>query len=188
MFGSLFRKRKKTGPASGSLSDSIKDGRVGDVFTVTGLSLEYEDSYFIIEKMNRYEGYSGESYELLGVDGDKRLWVQWSDAGGLFVAVTVDDRPMGLKQLSLTEENLVSMDEEHSVDNYVTYEGTRHYYRNSGEAVYYEDNLGAGVGFYLWEFTSEDGKLPSVTKWEGQPFQAYVSEVVSPDSVTLYKR
>ena len=44
-----------------------------------------------------------------------------------------------------------------------------------------------GAGFYLWEFAGEDKAL-SIDKWEGAPFQAYMSEVLSPDSFTVYKR
>ena len=63
----MFGKRKRAGiSGSSSVSDSIGDGQLGDVFTVTGLSVEYEDSYFIIEKLNRYEGYSGTYSEFLG--------------------------------------------------------------------------------------------------------------------------
>ena len=48
MFGSLFRKRKKRPSAPESVGDSIREARNGDVFTITGLSMEYEDSYFIV--------------------------------------------------------------------------------------------------------------------------------------------
>ena len=81
------------------------------------------------------------------------------------------------------------MDEEHSIDNYITYEGTRLQYRNSSEAAYFEDNKGDGEGFYLWEFAgADDGKVVAVAKYEEMPFQVYVSEVVPADSITLYKR
>ena len=191
MVGSLFRGRKKkpSGLAASSPIDSIKEAGVGDVFTITGLSIEYEDSYLIIEKMNRYASSSGEWHELLGVDGEKRLWVQWSDGGGLFVTATGDNRPVGLKQLGITRDKLIRMDEEHSLDNFLTYDGTRYNYRNSGEAFYFQDNLGEGEGYYLWEFEGEDGsKMLTVDKWEGTPFQVYVSDVVSPDNITVYKR
>ena len=189
MVGRLFgkRKRRPSGASSESLGDSVRDARVGDVFTYPGPSLEYEDSYFIVEKMNRYEGYAGKSYELLGVDGDKRLWVQWSDEGGLFASVMPDEEPMGLAQLGIGDDQLVRMDEEHSIDNSVTYEGSQCYYKNSGETYYFQDNAGDGEGFYLWEFTA-DGRVVSVVKWEGLPFQVYVSDVVSPDSISVYKR
>lgn len=189
MFGALFRRQKKkpSTTASSSLGDSIKEASVGDVFTVTGLSMEYDESYFIIEKMNRYESSSGGWHELLGVDGDNRLWVQWSDQGGLFVTANAEGRPMGLSQLGVTEDELIRMDEEQSIDRYITCEGTQYYYRSSGEAFFFQDGRGEGEGYYLWEFVAED-KVLAIDKWEGMPFQGYVSDVVSPDDIALYKR
>lgn len=189
MFGSLFRKRKKRAPTpeAGSLGDSVKDARVGDVFTITGLSVEYDDSYFIVEKLNRYESASGEWHEILGADGEKKLWVQWSGDGGLFVTANADAKPLSLNQVGVTEDELIRMDDEHSIDNHIDYEGVRFSYRNSSEAAYYQDNRGEGEGYYLWEFTGEE-KVLSIDKWEGMPFQAFVSDVVSPESITVYKR
>ena len=189
MFKSLFGGRKKRPPESSTLVDSIKDARGGDVFTVSGLSIEYEESYFIIEKLNRYESSVGQWHEALGADGENKLWLQWSDHGGLHMSVMPDGRPMGLSRLGLDEEQLHRMDEEESIDNSFTYEGTRYYYQFSGEAQYYQDDRGPGEGFYLWEFAGEDDRqLISVNKWEGVPIQGYLSEVVSPGSVTVYKR
>ena len=188
MFGNLFGKRKRAGTRdSRSVSDSIGDGQLGDVFTVTGLSIEYEDSYFIIEKLNRYEGYSGTYSEFLGVDVNKKLWVQSSVKGQNYVTVTVDGRSLGLSKLNVSEEDIVRIDEEHSIENYVTYEGKRYHYRNSGEMIYYENNGESGIGFYTWEFTEEDGMIPSIVKWEGLPFEVYISQVVSAEDVVLYK-
>ena len=48
MFKSLFGKKKPKRDAAPAI-ETIRDARVGDVFTVTGLELEFEDSYFIIE-------------------------------------------------------------------------------------------------------------------------------------------
>ena len=187
MLDSLFGRRKKKPPASSSLGETIKDAGVGDVFTVTGLSLDYEESYFIVAKKNRYESFSGRSYELLGVDGDHRLWVHWSDEGGLFVSAMAERKPTGLEGVGLTEDDLVRMDDQHSIDNSVTHEGVQFHYKNSGEAFLYQDNGPDGEGFYLWEFAGDD-KMLSIDKYEGMPFQGFVSDVVPPDSVTVYKR
>ena len=80
------------------------------------------------------------------------------------------------------------MDEEHSLDNTVTYEGATYQYENSGEVFYFEDRSGDGAGFYLWEFASEEpSKIVSVVKWEGSPFEVYPSDVLPIDSVSLYR-
>ena len=57
------------------------------------------------------------------------------------------------------------------------------------QASYFEDDMGEGAGFYLWEFASDDGaRILSVVKWDDMPFQIYISEVVSADRLSVYKR
>ena len=187
MFGKLFQKREKR--PTGSQDETIGSASVGDVFTVSGFGLEYEESYFIIEKKNRYAGSSAEWFEVLGVDDDKRLWVEWSGAGDRSVSVRADARPVGLDSVGVTTDELIRMDEKHSIDSYIDSQGTRYQYENSGEASYFEDDMGEGAGFYLWEFASDDGaRILSVVKWDDMPFQIYISEVVSADRLSVYKR
>ena len=191
MFRSLFGKKKRRPSAedSSTLTESIRDARPGDVLTVTGLELDYEDAYFIVEEMNRYESSAGSWTELLGVDGDKRLWLNWSDEGGLFVTAMPDGKPAGIEQAGLTRDELVRIDEAQSVDTSITYEGERYYFRHSGEALYFRGNERREEAFYVWDFTSEDGdKVLSIAKWEGMPFQVFASDVVPPESVTVYKQ
>ena len=191
MFRSLFGRKTKSRPSPSrnlSLSDSIKDARTGDVFTIQGLSLEYDDVYFFIEKIDRYENASGVWYEITGADGDNQVWVEWSQGDKLFVTATDNRRPVGLSSIGLTEEELIRLDEENSIDNFIDVEDERYFYRASSEAIYFKDNGGQGDGFYLWDFISEDERrVLSVTKWEGLPFESFFSEVISPDNVTLYK-
>ena len=184
----LFGKKRKSSKSE-SDSDSISGAAVGDVFTVTDLSIEYEDSYFVIEKLNRYQSDWGEWYEILGVDGDKRLWVYWSGPRGANVSIMEDERPLGLTTLGLDEEALVQIDEAQSIDSSVEIDGLAYYYSNSSEAFLYEDNTGKGRGFYVWDFASEDGhSLLSIDKWEGMPFQGHFVEAVASERVSLYKR
>ena len=96
---------------------------------------------------------------------------------------------MGLTSLNLTENDLARLDDERSIDNSVTYDGRQYLYKNSYEAFYFQDSKGQGEGFYLWEFASEDeSSMLSIVKWENTPFQAFASEIVSPDSVVVTKR
>lgn len=188
MVGKLFRRKKRPSAVPDS-GETIDDARPGDVFTISGLSLDLDDSYFIIEKLNRYESAFGSWKEVLGVDGENRVWVQWSSAGGLYVTAAPERRPVGLAQLGVTEAELIRLDEEESIDNHITYDGTRYFYRNSGEALLFEDDGQQGEGFYVWDFSAEDDSgVLSVIKWEGRPFEADVSDVMTPDSITMYKR
>lgn len=189
MFGSLFRRKKQLPKSKSGLGETIVDARVGDVITVSGLRAEYEDSYLIVEKFNRYESSVGGWRELLCVDGDKRIWIQWSDHGGLYVTVNPDQRPSGLSQLGIDVDKLMRIDEEQSLDNHVTYENVRYQYRNSYEAFYHENDTGEGQGFLLFDMVSGDGlKVLSIVKFEEAPFEVQVGEVVSSESITVYKQ
>lgn len=191
MFRSLFGRKTKNRPSTSedlSLSDSIKDAKAGDVFTIQGLSLEYDDIYFFIEKIDRYETPAGGWYEITGADGDNHVWVEWSPGDELFITATDDRSAVGISNLGITEDDLVRLDEENSIDNFIDVDDERYFYRTSSEAFYFKDNRGQGDGFYLWDFMSEDERrVLSITKWEGLPFESFFSEVISPDNVTLYK-
>ena len=169
--------------------ETIRSAKVGDVFTVSGLSIEHDDSYFLIEKRNRYESTVGDWLEVLGAEGDTKLWLEWAASDAQTVSVRPDGRPTGLGQAGISEDLLVTLDEEHSIDNAITYEEATYRYENSGEVYYYEGGRGEGVGFYMWEFVSDEAsKVLSVVKWEGSPFEVYVSEVLPFDSVSVYRR
>ena len=189
MLGSLFGRKKKKPPVDASASENIRDAEKGDVFTVTGHALDYEDAYFIVEQVNRYSGAPGSWREVLGSDGEHRVWVSWSEEGGVqYVTVCPDDRPMGIEALGLTEADMVRLDEEHSISNYIPLDGTNFYYRFSDEITLYEGG-GSGQAFYMWDMVSEDDtRVLTIDKWEGRPFEARFSDVIPPENVTLYKQ
>ena len=199
MFRGLFSKRRKTPdllPGNSPSNRGIRDVRVGDEVAIRGLTEGYGDEYvhverrdnFIIEQVNRYESVSSRWYELVGVADDKRFWIEWADEGELVITATRDRKPMGLASVGLTEEMLVRMDEDHSIDNSFDHDGGTYYYRNSQEAQYFQDNKGEGEGFYLWDFVChEKRRTLSIVKWEGVPFQVFKSEMVLPENITVYK-
>ena len=200
MLRKLFGTRKKQRTPDlrqTSLDAGIRDARVGDEVSIVGLTEGYDDVYrtierrdnFVIERVNRYESAAGEWFELIGVDEERRLWIEWADEGELFVTATTDRTPLGLSTVGLTEDKLIRMDEEHSIDNSITYEGARYLYKNSNEVNYFQDNLDEGEGFYLWDFVSEEkSRALSVVKWEGAPFQVFISQIIPPGNITVYKR
>ena len=189
MFRSLFGGKKKNRALDSSLTDdSIRSAGVGHVVVIAGFVSSLEDAYFTIEQANRYEGPAGDWHELIGVDGDKRVGIEWSYDGQLFVSVSEHGRPLGLGSLGIDYDDLVRLDNENSIENHITFEGERYAYKNSYEATFFRDSRGEGDGFYMWEFVSDDlKKMVSVVKWEGTPFEVYTSVEVSPDLVTAYK-
>ena len=189
MLRSLFgRGRNRREPVAPAPDESIRSARVGDVLTISGYSVEYDDRLLFIERIHRYSSPSGTWYELLCVEGDARLWIDWTDGHELAVTVTEDTGPSGLTATGLTEDDLIQLDEEHSIDNYVTIDGDNYYYRNSAEVLFFQDNRGPGDAFYQWDFLREQGDLAlTITKWEGRPFEVVFSEPIAPESITLYQ-
>ncbi len=192
MFRSLFGGKKRRRPSSSESAradESIRSARVGDVVVISGFSPALEDAYVVTEKINRYESSFGKWYDLVGSDGDRPIAIEWSDDGGLTMFVTTQESPMALSAVGLTDDELVRMDEEQSLDNFLEYEGDRYLYSNSYEVFRFEDNRDEGEGFYLWEFfTGGRQKTIAVVKWEGMPFEAYASEALSPDLVSVFKK
>ena len=191
MFRSLFGKRKKRRPSDpkSTRDETIRSVGVGDVVVISGFSPTLEDAYVITEKVNRYEGPFGKWYDLVGSDEDRRMTIEWSDDDGLSIFVSMQEAPMGLSGIGLTEDELGRMDQEQSIDSYIDYEDERYFYSNSYEVFRFENGGDEGEGFYLWEFFSKERqKTISVVKWEGMPFEVYSSEALSPNRVSVYKK
>ncbi|MCH7653742.1 MAG: DUF4178 domain-containing protein [Chloroflexi bacterium] len=190
MFKSLFGGKKKRNASESSATDeTIRSARVGDVVVISGFSKTFEDAYFIIENVHRYESSFGEWHELTGVDGDRRVGIEWSYDGEFYIAVSEQDKPMGLASIGLDDDALVRLATYQSLDTRITYEGETYGYTTSYEAYFFKDNQGEGDGFWIWEFQSEDmKKIVSVVKSGDMPFEVYTSVVVSPDLVSVYKK
>ncbi len=192
MFRSLFggkKRRRASGSESSRADESIGSARVGDVVVISGFSPTLEDAYVVTEKINRYESSVGKWYDLVGSDGDRPIALEWSNDGGLTIFVSTQGSPMALSAVGLTDDELVRMDKEQSLDNFLEYEGERYFYSNSYEVFRFEDDRDEGEGFYLWEFfTAGRDNTIAVVKWEGVPFEVYASEELSPDLVSVFKK
>ena len=189
MLRSLFgRGKKRREPVVPAPDESIRAARLGDVLTINGFSVEYDERLFFIERIHRYSSAADTWHELLCVEGDDRLWIDWTDGSELSITVTEDTGPAGLTATGLTEDDLIQLDEEHSIDNYVTIDGDNYYYRNSAEVVFFRDSKGPGDAFYQWDFIREQGDMAlTITKWEGRPFEVAFSEAIAPESISLYQ-
>lgn len=183
------RKKKGEGLPEPDLAEAtIRDAGVKDIVTISGLTEDYDDVDFLIERMNRYESGSSKWYELMGRHKDKQVWIEWEDDDDLFVTATTKNKAMPLSALGVDEDRLAGMDEEQSRENFIEYQGVRFYYRKSMEVHYFKDNRGRGEGFYLWDFMNEGGsEVVSVEKWEGEPFEVFHGTVVPPYNINVYK-
>ena len=192
LFGRLMGRgnNRPSGIADRLAADnSIRAARVGDVVVVQGLSLDLDDAYLVIEQVHRYSGSGFEWREVVATDARRQVRLECSGEGGdLFVTASTNRRPVGLDAIGLTEDDLIRLDEAHSIDNGVVIADRRYAYRNSFEAFHYpSDQEEQGEGFYVWEFVADDGRdVLAITKFEGIPFEAHFSEIINPDNVLVY--
>ena len=188
VFRSLFGGRKKKSPPRQE-EDTLANAGVGDVVVIGGFASNLDDAYFLIEARNRYEAATGAWRELVGADGGRRVCIEHSgDDASPFISVSEYGAAMGLASIGVDESRLIEMDEQHSIDNFIEYEGERYNYTNSQEVFFFADERGEGEGYYGWEFVSRDRKkMLAVVKWEGAPFEVYASVVVEPSIVSVYR-
>ena len=188
MFRSLFGRKKKAS-GKGPADDSIRAAGVGDIVFIQGFWEDGADAYLIVEEINRLESAYGESKEVVGVDGERRASLEWTEDGGLHISATTQDRPLGLSAIGLDYETLVEWDDYKSIENSIEYEGLRYFYRNSYEVLHFKGDSLDGEGFWIWEFIRDDEEgAVTVVKWEGLPFEVYASANIPPHLVTVYKK
>ena len=191
MFRSLFGKKKRRGAKPGETpkDDSIRSAGIGDVVVIEAFSPTFEDAYFIVEGKSRLESAFGKSYELVAVDGDRKVSIEWTEGDELAISVTEYGETIALSDIGADNDALARWDDDKSTENFVEYQGQHYFYRNSYEVAYFKDEGSEWEGFYMWDFGSEDEERGiSVVKWEGMPFEVYASVAVSPDVVRVYSK
>lgn len=191
MFRSLFGKKKGRGrkPGEKPEDESIRSAGVGDVIVIPGFSPTLDDATFLVESKSRFETAFGKSYELVGVDGDRKVSIEWSEGDELTISVTEYGETIPLSDIGADPDTLNRWDDLKSTENFVEYEEQLYYYKNSYEVVYFKDEGSEGEGFWMWDFSDEDEERGiSVVKWEGLPFEVYTSVAVSPHEVRVYSK
>jgi hypothetical protein len=180
------RRRRPSGTTAQRASqNNITSAKLGDVVTYPSQAPEHDDPYLIVERIQRYSGAGGEWNEIVATNSQRTLWIEYTETrNDLFVTAAHHRHPLSLESIGLTEDELITLDEEHSLNNGVIIQGKRYSYRNSFEAFTQPDETHR---FYLWDFIADDGSQTlAVTKAEGMPFEAYLSDVIHPEDVTLY--
>lgn len=187
----LFRGKKKTGstvtPAEHLAGLGITDARVGDTLSIPGMGDDFDDLDLTVDRRHRYESGGETWYELSGLYRGRRIHVEVYEDDEVEVSITRGES-MSLDQVGLTEDDLVRMDEAGSRSEGFVHDGTRWSYAESSEMGFFKDDQGEGEGFYGWEFESEDGtRTLFVEKWEGEPFEAGIADVVNAADVRVFR-
>ncbi len=187
----MFRRRPKARPerSVADLTDvRLPDARIGDTVSIVGLGDDFDDLDFVVDRRHRYEA-GGESwYEVSGEYRGRRVHVEFVEDDDLEITVVRDPSPRSLDDVGLDEETLIRMDEEERESNSFDWDGRRWHYHESGEVGFFANERGAGEGYYGWDFRGDDGRRLSVEKWEGEPFQVHVADVVREGDVRVFRR
>ena len=59
------------------------------------------------------------------------MTIEWSAGDDLSIFVSMQEAPTGLSGIGLTEDELVRIDMEQSIDSYIDHEDERYFYSNS---------------------------------------------------------
>jgi len=166
----------------------ITDARAGDNISVLAAGDEFEDLEFAVDRRNRYESGNEEWFELSGMYKGRRVFVEFYEDDEIEVSVNLARKEIHLPDLGLSEEDLVRMDKERSSTSGFDYDGQSWKYNSSEEVGYFKDGRGEGEGYYCWNFRTEDGRRELfIEKWEGDPFEGGVAEIVNPNDVKIYR-
>ncbi|MCH2695553.1 MAG: DUF4178 domain-containing protein [Acidobacteriia bacterium] len=184
-----MRKKNKSLASDSKTSNlsglGIKDASKGDVVVISGASETYDDINFNVDRLNRYESHDETWYELSGMGGGKRIFLEWYEDDELEISIQRESG-LGIEEIGLTEKQLIQMDDNPSRSNFVEYKGNQWHYVESTEVTYFKDDSSDGEGFYLWRFQNNDLQL-FVEKYEGDPFEVGISENVSSSRVKIYR-
>ena len=164
----------------------------GALVRVLNASPDYEDLTFQVERIHRYEWGREKWYELAGRSphGEIALEFQEDDGLSIYLALGKSHRieEVQTQGATLTEDDLVRFDEERSSGNTVQFDDRAFRYEASHEVGFFEDGVGEGEGFYVWDFEGDDGKKSlSIEKWEGEAFEVFLTDIVDPSDVQVFR-
>lgn len=190
LFYMIFKKKEKQSvpPVALDLTNlRINDARIGDTISIVGAGDDYDDLDCTVDRRNRYESGRDEWYEVSGMYRGRRVDVECFEGDELEVSAILKPVELSLEDIGVSEDDLARMDEEQSRANKIEWDG-EWFYEVSREIRYFQDDSGEGEGFYSWDFRSEDGKrVLFVQKWEGEPFEVGISQVINPDDIRVYR-
>ena len=189
MMRSLFgRGKKRRDPVAPAPDESIRAARLGDVLTINGFSVEYDERLFFIERIHRYSSSADTWHELLCVEGDDRLWIDWTDGRELSVTVTEDTGPAGLTATGLTEDDLIQLDEEQFHRQLRDHRWRKLLLSKQRRGAVLPGQQGAWRCLLPVGFHQGAGRYgPDHNQVGGRPFEVVFSKAIAPESISLYQ-
>lgn len=167
----------------------ITQARVGDTVSISGGAENFTDLDFTIDHRHRYESDGDSWFEFTGLYRNRRVYLDVFGGDTTEVYGVLDGKNFDIRELGLTEQDLTTMDEEQNPANYFEYDNHKWYYILSREVGFFQDGAGEGAGFYNWEFKEDGntGRFLSIQKYEGRPFEAQISRLISTDTITIFR-
>ncbi len=165
----------------------ITDAKPGDTLSIVGVGDGFADLDFTVDRRSMVEG--GQKWtELSGTYRERRVTLEIHNDEQVLVFGSFDGRHLTLDQLGLSEQDLGDIDERQNPADSFEYDSKVWMYRWSRELGIFRDTEMEGTGCYAWQFQEESGdSVLTIKKFEGQPFQATLSQKVNPGDITVYR-
>ncbi len=180
--------RKNAGDAAAKPSAKppldIRHVRPGGVISLRGAGPDLEDFDLVVDARHVYVEDGFEWFELEGMKGMEKVWVEVEEDDELEVSLSV--RKLDLSDLGITPEDLDRMVKQD--DGAIEHGGQRYEYDDWGEAVFYRNGQRQnGENLRYWDFESEDQtQFLSIECWGGRHYEAYLSESLRPSQIEIF--
>lgn len=183
----LARPRPSPGAAEVLAADAGPlDARRGDVVSIVGRGDDYDDLIFTVGEVTAYSS-GGDRWREVGGDyRGQRVFMEAWDDDGIRVSITKPSGAVAWHDVGLGEDDLVRLDESQAIGSPMEAAGVTWRFAGSGEITAEAD--GEREGFYAWSFDEDGGDRElTIEKWEGEPFDAVISERVDAGDVTVLR-
>jgi len=166
----------------------VTDARAGDVLSIAGAGDRMTDLDFTVERGTRFEAGSRTWVELTGPYQERRVALRVGGDEEVEAYLHCTPGRVTIEEVGLSEDDLAQMDERQNTGDNFEYGNTTWLYQLSREVRGWRDNQPQPVGFYYWEFRTQDGgRLLAVRKSEGEPFAVTEFARVNPGDITVYR-
>ena len=189
----LFKKTPKpaaapAAPVEDLANLKVTEARTGDVLSIAGAGDRMTDLDFTVERGTRFEAGSRTWVELTGPYQERRVTVRVGGDEDVEAYLHSAPGKVTLEDLGVSEDDLAQMDERQNTGDNFEYGNATWNYQISREVRGWRDNQQQPMGFYYWEFRTQDGgRLIAIRKSEGEPFGVTEFARVNPGDITVYR-